>query len=87
MITDLVDSATLIVAGAIVWAGVLGGAAAFVLLVLIVAGIPLGAWAVKRARTVRRPSWARGGIRAWVIARARRRPAGRSAPDEYREAA
>ncbi|MEU6376771.1 hypothetical protein [Streptomyces sp. NPDC046909] len=78
----IIESADAFVAlydAVLLWARILGAAAAFVLCVVAYAIGPLVAPA---ARTVRHaPSWARGAVRARRLARRRTRP------QDYREAA
>lgn len=67
---------------AIMWARIIGAAAAFTLCVIVFAFGPLVAPAVKAAaRRAVAPSWARGDLRARIYARTRtRRSSRRTAP-------
>ncbi|MGI5196549.1 hypothetical protein ACQEVY_23355 [Streptomyces sp. CA-288835] len=85
MIHEAIDTAAHIFWALFAWIVVLAALATPVVLG-IAAGIT---WAVKRAwRRVARPSWARGRLRARILARRRlRRPHSPSDDHDYQEAA
>jgi hypothetical protein len=61
VIAEAIDTAELVILGALLWAGALGAAVALVIAAVIVAGIPLGIWARlprPRRRVRRRPAGA-----------------------------
>lgn len=85
MIIDFFDAIDTMLTALFVW--IIIGSAAATLLVLGVAALVWSAW--KRAwRGVAAPSWARGRLRARILARRRTRaPEGHTDAPEYREAA
>lgn len=54
IIHDAVDTAELIIGGALLWAGAAGAAAGVVALAVLAAGFPLGVWASARRPQRRR---------------------------------
>lgn len=85
MIAEAVDTAIRLGVALLAWIAVLAAAATIVLL----AGLAVGAWAWQAVRKhPRSPSWARGSLRARILARYRtRRHSGHTETHDYREAA